>query len=1589
MNSRIPYHSGRNGPSFLSVETLCDLTCFDASSSCEFGEKGFDAAFENEITRTSLNYSYSGTLQIMALASVLGVPIQTVYPDQNHRLLPVYENVFQPRQGCHSANNVFVWILWTNTQGWPDRSKEFTVNHFVPLFKRGDEVFNAQNTARKLTKETKSWHVFVQTKQSKQQTDRKAFEQHNSKKITENAKHNKKEGQRDEISGKSKGVKGKQESTLHMKDSPHKLGKDFQRTEHNEGNGNIQKRDGRRTTTQQGEKKTQQTKENFNQKTRIKRSQQQLKTEKSKKKDEVKKAQAQENQGQSEEKPPRVQEEKRDRPKNKEQKNEEKSEEKPPLVQEEKRDRPKNKEQKNEEKERKKKGKQARFRSDEHQNDQSNGQETFKPQRTSTINGKKRKHAMLFDMNDSKSDSCSSAKKNIHTPSEAAIKFVALPFPCASRRFYLRQNKKAVQNAKRTKRRQELPVLYEDSKLIGLQRSIVEGSLEQNIESIKKEVNSCTNKTRCAELWAVVDVAMELQKSVLLETSTAATIYKKRRASLTNKEESTYFRPIDTYEKLSKHINIAQIYIDQKAFIVEAKDTDIRKVVEIVSDTLEKLNKHTAREKVHSCLKDNFRDVLRYLDSKRDRDVLEAVIAKITRVKSVVSIKGTKFKGSVSKHRATLDSTLKSFKEINQSCQTVRNDMTVTQQHAKFQREKEKIKNEQLKVVAEGRGRKLKCEEFPELAQYLEFAFGEGDRVLRGGGGLQADPRLLDSTLFKAVDNATVMRHAKEMLRKTKPDFKISTSCLYTYTMNYRKGTKQAERHHHGKGVNADISLHKPPNTSQNIYPINSHWSTSHVNYLMDSAAENANGFLLDSKDAKCIVCGDIAPVLKPGKSWSNFETPDHSFDQSRVNAVTPMTHLFMDMPNADLIIPGSETVVNVTRSGKAVTLINLSLTEPETVFRVFNEIMYLMTIPSLDKFFRKPETGRLKEIMGFIVDNGPSEAPASFLVQMLLIRLLKFLDLDKVTQRSFAEYLSKRNPVERVHAAENNALSSHGPFSSKMIHKNASPGSKQHKENMESMAQEVIQCIGKGMYNKETIKCFRGIGSEEKFIFTDVEGLKSFGLLSDERKEEDESKYRPVNNEILAYLENVWAVKKNFIGSYSDDYRTLKCIKTACTDKYSTSVFRENESWRGQVLERFDRQPLPDYKRWEDSGELHYQSYETRRDFSSGPWDECPGLFLPDKVLDTCFRANPVPSSENLKAIAFIAWVSVEETAQYFENARKQLTEQRVDDLKRETWKLHPLYKESRAALLNKCTEANLISSGKKYDLVQRIVENQGKADERKLLTEADLYDGKISTIPNSTAGLLKLSVAHLRAILRRHNILEVGTKDELIARVGLLKAGHPEAAFSRERLCILHYITVAKQIYRNQAEMSSIRRSRTFAHGKEETLTTRNSCLRDMMKSKTPTIEISNSERNLYSILLPLENEVAQQEQKVRANIDELEKKAAKKPECVKAKVQTSKGNETESTRRSDRKRKQPAKLLESANSPNHLAHVGTVVDVLWTEEELDGTNWKPGWYRGEVQQYDEDDDLLYILYFKDRAVFSLKATGAFSDGIIRAVS
>ena len=482
--------------------------------------------------------------------------------------------------------------------------------------------------------------------------------------------------------------------------------------------------------------------------------------------------------------------------------------------------------------------------------------------------------------------------------------------------------------------------------------------------------------------------------------------------------------------------------------------------------------------------------------------------------------------------------------------------------------------------------------------------------------------------------------------------------------------------------------------------------------------------------------------------------------------------------------------------------------------------------------------------------------------------------------------------------------------------------------------------------------------------------------------------------------------MKANFAGTYGGDYNTLESTKTAVLDKYNTTIFRNDECWRGpNALERFDRQPLPDYKLWEEVKELHYIGYEERRDFPEGPWDKSPGLFLPEKILDMCFRVLPTPSTETLVSIAFLALVSVEEASNYFTTTYNKLKQQKEEGTQREAWRQHSLYSESREETLAEvCSDSGLFAVGKKHELVRRIVENSTMCDTETVspLKDGNLYDGNVQSIPSSSAGLIKLSVAQLRAILRTHNILEVGTKEELVTRVGLLKAGQPEAAFSRERLCILHMIEVAKEITKVQYEldMATIRRKRKFQHGEENTLGTRTLCLKDVLSPRTLSIDVGKGKlkQNVGIALEPLRAIVAEKEEMSRQRIGELEKctktqidenlsKNAKTPTVKKERVSKHAGK-TKVKERSHRERRPPVKLREPAEQMEgkQVFTVGQTVEVLWNEKDLEGTNWEPGWYKGEIERFDEENDIVFIWYYKDHAVYSLDATGALLDEVIR---
>lgn len=118
-----------NGP-----RMVYDAVVFSDRAANIHAKEGFRKALEQEIYNTFYNGRYSGVMQIMGLSSATGCEIKLIYPDKRHSLLPVMSASYRPRI-VGSSQPPRITILMTDMCGWPDRSKEFTVNHFVPMVK--------------------------------------------------------------------------------------------------------------------------------------------------------------------------------------------------------------------------------------------------------------------------------------------------------------------------------------------------------------------------------------------------------------------------------------------------------------------------------------------------------------------------------------------------------------------------------------------------------------------------------------------------------------------------------------------------------------------------------------------------------------------------------------------------------------------------------------------------------------------------------------------------------------------------------------------------------------------------------------------------------------------------------------------------------------------------------------------------------------------------------------------------------------------------------------------------------------------------------------------------------------------------------------------------------------------------------------------------------------------------------------------------------------------------------------------------------------------------------------------------------------
>ena len=1105
-----------------------------------------------------------------------------------------------------------------------------------------------------------------------------------------------------------------------------------------------------------------------------------------------------------------------------------------------------------------------------------------------------------------------------------------LPFPNVSVEWYRRQHTLSMKNASRDILQQ--PCCSEYGVIQYINRSRVDGTLQENIHALEKKVEVAKDTSNKAQLLSLVKVGQfVLTSGLLVKTQDVAMVY----GDSTRKNRPS----AELYNIFSKHLNLVQVYIHGVAYLLYSPPgSNILRLL----DTLRSLHlpddvviNNRAKER----LKDTYATALEYMDTHRDRQVLKAVMASITSTKFAATLEGVSSRQGTSNARRNVATALGRYNEIKETSQIVRTDLTNEQQYQLTRRIVSARKMKEIKSIAEGRGRKLKIEHFPQLSIALEYAFGELDMSEGGGGGLESHPRLTTGTLYRSVDNVTTMKRAREILLSLSPQgFTISLSSCYNYTNNYRRGSLQAKRHHAEKLVNADLSLKKPPRIGVPQIVVNLHWTTANVNLMVDSTLSLSHCVVM-SKDAKSIVLADSSPVQLPGHSWrKKLVLPDHSWDQSRTNAVTPMTYLFLQpivstLPYSQLesldIHVSQSTVLQVTRSGQGVTLLNLSFFEPDNTFKCLNEVFLLLSIFALDPFFRDRLTGKLKKEFTFVVDNGPAEQPNCPLVKMCLVRLLLFLDLHKITQVSFAEYHSKRNFVERVHAEENRVLSKHGPFSSTYVHKNATVGSVEHRDNMEEMAKRIQGCISSGTFGGQQLHCYRGIKPED-YICNDERCVTRFlSLTEDSKLEYTPAMYETQQNKLLQDIHYMWNTPLAFSGNYIQDHQLIhnELIeqRTAWAGKYVSVFYSPSDDI---TCKRYELQPLPDFIRWIKTGELHYLPFEEASAINCGPWTEIPDAFLPTKVLDLCFNIIHDPPDDILKQIALLAWIPPHEVKEYQIKLEEQLKSQISLELEKVRWKETPIYHDNTKSQLEvMCRQAGIpvTPAMPKHQLCSLLIQKQGESEPPVLFQP--LYSGKLSSIPHTPSGISHLTVAKLKTILKAHNLPYLGSKDELVLRVIMLRHGRTKEAALKEKGQLKDLVKLAKELIMKQQSFhltEHIYRVRKYGTHTSKTFV-------PMPSHITGNDDLSNLYNPLLDYIQHLKHDFT--------------------PSCSKpASLATPTGDDS------------------SSSMKEQVSQTGAIIEVKWNASEVRGSGWKPGWYRAEVQGYCDDTDIVTLRYVSE---------------------
>ncbi len=684
-------------------------------------------------------------------------------------------------------------------------------------------------------------------------------------------------------------------------------------------------------------------------------------------------------------------------------------------------------------------------------------------------------------------------------------------------------------------------------------------------------------------------------------------------ALVANIKEQVYsYKSSNARDLLQKNMPVVLVYGSECTHVVPRENLDWDRVNEAV----DMIKTGQVVSKAVDSLSSVIKQAMMLVTTSQDRNVLKFILTKLTSRHHMVSGKvGMKF-NSESLREANIQTSM-NMEEFEKESK----GLTASQ--------KNKLKQRLAwKARLPGSGRIFKCEEYAELVEIMVSLFDS-----ESGDGFSAHPRLICETMYLERRGWMNMPRVMCILQQQFGIEHLALSTLYSYTENYRSKSKQAQRHHEGKGVNPKICLKRSTRDGQHKQSIDSHYCAANMKYSIQQMLDRGGRVI--ARDDKALVNTNVEVVQRPSKSWKPIQYPDHHWEKDTNRAVCITTYQLVEQATSKGP-PGKPTALSL--QGQGISIVKSNYFCKETALRHLNETLYLLSLPSLKRFFMKEgnEGPELITELLITVDNGPDEKPNSKLTTMLLTLMKLILDLDRVKTASYAPKDSKRHSVERYHVAENYALSQLGVISSYAVYASELTDGlfdeQKFRENMNHAVQEAVKRIQGTFHGGYEFLAFEAPSEADWVISPDVyDKLSTFVKLTSDQS-------RVAQNFIIRPEGPIWERICEIYDIYPAKAFSAYRIWNEVTDlnvswpgRYMFSTYRKDDSWRGDPCKRYEISPVLDITSTRgahyvsvDKAEELDDSYNARHDVEKPTCFRSPDFFLPSKNIDRAFEQDP-----------------------------------------------------------------------------------------------------------------------------------------------------------------------------------------------------------------------------------------------------------------------------------------------------------------------------------------------------------------------------